>query len=252
MDPENEDEALLDPSNEPGEVVEDALEETDEWGNPVGTEYDDAGEPILDEEPESEEPVAAAAATTPAPKPVPFASIPSLSQEQREYGEALFTPQQLAFIEGLADIKAAAVHQSYASASASVEAVLGDASAEYRRMMAPRMNAAVANMPPFQRASPEAGRAALLIAMDSEAAETGEPIWNVIARHAEMRGGTTPAKRPPVAVRPPATRAPAPSSAGRGPVVRGRVGTPTASKNSQLVASSLGFTPAEIESMGLK
>jgi hypothetical protein len=253
MPPENEEEVLLDPPNESDDVTEDVLEETDEWGNPVGTEYDDDGIAIIDDEPEPEEPVTAAApppARTPA---VPFALAPVLSDEDREYGEALgLTPQVISFLEHLTSKQSAMIQQSYAAANSTVEATLQDASPEYRRMVLPLMNNVLSRMLPAQRADPHAADDALLVVMSDEGRQTGESLMQVMARHMQMRGGTTPANRPPVAVRPAATRAPAPSSAGRGPVVRGRVGTPTASKNIQLVANSLGITVAEAEAMGLK
>lgn len=250
MPEENEDEALLDPSNEQGEVTEGEEEETDEWGNPVGTEYDDDGNAIP--EVELVEPEVTVAATPARLVPASIQVAPTMTAEERAYAEEIFTPQQLAFMEGLTARAVSAAQHSFSIANSAVESSLSDASPDYRRMVVPQINAVFARMTPQQRADPYAADDALAVVMTEEARQTGESIITVMTRHLQMRGGTTPAKRPPVAVRPPATRAPAPSSAGRGSVVRGRVGTPSASKNIQLVANTLGITVAEAEAMGLK
>lgn len=248
MDPENEEEALLDPSNEPDDVTEDALEETDEWGNPAGTEYDNDGTPILDEEPEPEEPPTAAPARTPPPS---LTIAPILSAEERAYAEEINTPQQLQLIETMVQRGIAAAMQSFTVANSAVDTSLSDASPDYRRMVVPQINAVFARMTPQQRADPHAADDALAVVMSEEARQTNEPLMVVMARHLQMRGDTTPAKRPAVAVRPPATRAPAPSSAGRGPVVRGR-NAPSASSNQQLLMKTFpGLTLREIQQMEL-
>lgn len=249
MDPENEDEALLDPPNVADEVVEDALEETDEWGNPVGTEYDDAGEPIL--EVELVEPEETVVATPARPVPASIQVAPTMTAEERAYAEEIFTPQQLAFMEGLTARAVSAAHQSFSIANSAVETTMSDASPDYRRMVVPQINAVFARMTPQQRADPHAADDALAVVMSEEARQTGESLYTVMQRHVQMRGGTTPAKRPTVAVRPPAMRSPAPSSAGRGPVVRGR-NAPSASANQKLLMQTFpGLSLREIQQMEL-
>lgn len=239
--PEEVDDAL-DP-----EVIEED-EENDEWGNPVGTEYDDAGQPLLEEpEPvvETPDPVA------PTPRAPSTIQIPTLlSAEEREYGEAIFTPQQLAFMESLNARSFAAGQASMAVASAGVEQVLSGATAEYRQMVSPRLNTVISRMTPQQRADPHAADDALAVIMAEEARETGEGFWQVVARHSQMRGGSAaPKPRAVIPPKPAAARAPSPSNSGRAQIARSTASG--ASRNIKMVADTLGISVREAENMGL-
>lgn len=246
MDEEELQDALVEGEPEATEQTE-SEEETDEWGNPVGTEYEDDGTPIDPGTEPEPEPVAAA----PTPRAPSSIQIPTLlSAEEREYGEAIFTPQQLAFMESLNARSFAAGQASMAVASAGVEQVLSGATAEYRQMVSPRLQTVISRMTPQQRADPHAADDALAVIIAEEARETGQPFWQVVERHAQMRGGGTPprAAKTVIAQKPAAIRAPSPSNSGRGPVVRSASGV---GKNIKMVADTLGISVREAENMGL-
>lgn len=230
--------------------IADLLEEDD--GTTEEEEFEDYGE---GEEEQLDDAIEEAEEETEVPLPAPrtppaFAVQPLLSAEDREYAEAIFTPQQLNFIEGFTQRHVAAAQQSYVAATSAVESTLADASVEYRRMVVPRMNAVISRMPYEQRGTPQAADAALIWIISEEAIETGEPIVQVMARHLQMRGGTAPVKaKTAIAAKPAATRAPSPSNAGRGTVVRSSGSGP--SSNTKLVAQTMGITVREAEAMGL-
>lgn len=241
---------LVDSTVEPEEPVQQAEEEpeTDEYGNPPGTEYDDDGYPI----PELEDPVVVDPVVTPTPRTPASLSVPTgYSADEREYLETIFTPQQWQAIEGNAARAFAAGQASMAVASEGVEAILADASPDYRRMVTPKIQTVFSRMTPAQRADPHAADDALLVVMGEEARQTGESIIVVMNRHLVMKGGVAPARNKPVIPpKNPAFRAPSPSNAGRGPVVRSA--NRNASSDIKLVAAAMGISVDEAQRMGLK
>lgn len=232
------------------EELQDALEDET-------TEEEESEEEIEDEETEDEEEAAEEEETSEVPVPARSApnsiSVPTiLSAEEREYGEALFTPQQLAFMESLNARSFAAGQASMAVANAGMEQVLSGASAEYRQMVSPRLTTVISRMTPQQRADPHAADDALAVIMAEEARETGEGFWQVVTRHSQMRGGATPprAAKPVIAPKPAATRAPSPSNSGSRPAARSTASG--ASSNTKLLSKVFGVSEREAEVMGLK
>jgi hypothetical protein len=215
------------------------------------SEYEEAEETEEEDAPGEDE-------QDPAPaierRPPASLQIPALlSPEEREYGEAIFTPQQLAFMESLNARSFAAGQASMAVASAGVEQVLSGATAEYQQMVSPRLQTVISRMTPQQRADPHAADDALAVIIAEEARETGQPFWEVVQRHAQMRGGGTVAPKPRavIAPKPPAARAPSPSNSGVRPAARPSASS-GASSDAKLISAATGMSLSEVIRLGIK